>query len=137
MKHFFCCTLALVLICGPARAADDPQLAGKWKLDREATLELFRESGGTADDLPDFDFELELRDDGNARFTTQVAGSQSGKRAQWKVVSYDDEGHGTLELVPTVGTAKRHEFRLPGGDVLHLRAQDAKHTLVLRRAAAP
>jgi hypothetical protein len=136
------CAIALLLVVPNSASAETvgaetlgaEQLVGSWRLDREATLELQSESDSGAEGLPDFDFELVLEENGDARYATTVAGVRNSRRARWNVTTEaTDEKPGTLELLPSLGTAKQHEFRSPAKGVLHLRAKDATKVMVLRR----
>jgi hypothetical protein len=131
-----------IFACG-ARARDQSQLEGVWKLDRAATLELQRESRGETTQAPDaatsdaaappeFDFELQLLADGNAVVLTTVVGDKQRKLAKWTVARFDADGSGELDLLFARGLAKRCKFQL-ALDVLRLRAPGAEHELVLRR----
>lgn len=136
MKPSWCGVLLIVVLGGVAAGADEEaNLVGTWKLDREGTRQLLRESGAAADALPDFDFEIELKGDGDAQYTTTLAGAKEGKRVQWQVIPAEAGGKRMLELLPNIGTSKRHQIERLEGDVLELRPQGARHTLVLRRDA--
>jgi hypothetical protein len=145
-----------IFACG-ARARDQSQLEGVWKLDRAATLQLQRDDRGKTtqagecpptretpdtaapdtaapapEPLPDFDFELQLLADGNAVVLTTVVGDKQRKLAKWTVARFDADGSGELDLLFARGLAKRCKFQL-ALDVLRLRAPGADHELVLRR----